>query len=76
VLLQVYSLHIHSAAVTAALYNTIDPKSNVYYSTHPIRQVNGREGGTWTSKAMAAVTMHLYRSKVLSNSWLHRTRQA
>ena len=34
-----YNLHIHSAAATAALYNTIDPKANVYLSTHPVRQI-------------------------------------
>ena len=32
-------MHIHSAAATAALYNTIDPKANVYLSTHPVRQI-------------------------------------
>lgn len=35
----VYNLHIHSVATTVALYNTIDPQKNVYYSTHPVRQV-------------------------------------
>jgi hypothetical protein len=35
----VYQLHIHSVAATVALYNTIDPDNNVYYSTHPVRQV-------------------------------------
>jgi len=35
----VYNLHIQSAAATVALYNTIDPQKNVYYSTHPVRQI-------------------------------------
>jgi len=35
----VFNLHIHSVAVTAALYNTIDPHKNVYFSSHPVRQI-------------------------------------
>lgn len=38
--LQVYHLHIHSVSATVALYNSIDTKKNVYYSTHPVRQVS------------------------------------
>lgn len=44
-LAQVYHLHIHSAAATLALYNTIDPDANVYFSTHPVRQVSSSTQG-------------------------------
>ena len=52
--LQVYNLHIQSAAATVALYNTIDSQKNVYYSTHPVRQVRSSPIGSTDSTTCIA----------------------